>query len=1258
MAMINIIGNIRKGRREIVGYRLVNIEDQSVMDVTKAKLVYAMKNKLIEVENAKLHGDNTVMGKKYALDDLGTINTDGTIRGTAPIVITTRIIKDNKISFICVDIHGKVVKLSIDKMTQLCLKYPVVNIRGGYRTINLDTYHMDKPDDQKIQLEEVIDREIIWDIPRFEMYMKENGYTYTIKNGAVANLDPMCKNIKIPAGIRKVVWYKCDKVEIDNIIISPTVDQIYDEQEDRSKQHYINNIYFQRQTDGGADYGKFDASGLRGITVGNYYNLPHYKSVMNMLNDSELPYINMSEVQRIIDSFNDVTIKRGNVTLEDVRMIRDSFNNLHGVNELEIGKDIADIGRSFGKTSMKKLEFKGENDRLLSIHMSFASNNELTTIHWGSRVYDFQYMTFKECIKLNVDKFPKYVGVAFEAFKNSNIKEVFVPKEVKHRNNNYKFRQIDRSAFDSTTKIIYDGSLDKLTRRLASGVKGVYEIEKNFKIIESRCFYNAFQLDEVVLHEGIAEIQDEAFRESYIKTIDFRRAPKIDKVGAGLFFGAYSLGSVILSNNIKSIKEDAFKHCPELAKIVMPKDIEEIGEGAFTRMGEALGFKPTCYIVRGGSTEKLMNRRRIVNKVYVDSIEEGVEYVLGKETASEKEINKFRLLMQNTEFAVLLEKDYIGSIGFVYRLINQIRTERNPYDIGDMKLNTHQLLDKPIDLKHLPHLKIPDKSDYGSGFGYSDNGTGGYNLEFISKCNLITSLTKFDGRVLKDKLIEQAIKHRRPRSSYYIYYDDRFEIIVSHIRLYGEIVGILFITDRNKLIYATTIDDNAWFLEGVGGLQGDRHRKDKRKLMYTVSEHLVEGDIIHERWKDSLIGRARVPSKFNKEIYNSFISDVAVLSHSMEASNVRLEYVYSIGTGKVFRIESSDGVKSAYRSPIKITGVYSLEDVLGDKKAIGYWYKSANNEEVNRYIDRAIIDEDTINSLINSVNAYKIPYASEIMGLATEIYEKGITNIQELSKDIVESIAKTGIIEPFNHSINQVETLNRIHVDHSEAIQIGDGSAIILQYQLLDAAGRKIKYTIGDPYYAIGVVEEGFSKNNKNILYKSEVPLKYIIDKLYKLGEKIKEVEGKNNIPIRKISNSRQKDDEFTMMLGKEITYIQNNQLSLGEKLTYGVYIQQCSGEVLLMASYKGNLYAILRFKESKDAFDTYRDIGSTSSKRKGIAQTELVRLVTDLDRYGYIRSTTNLSTLRSYIKDGLPEGYPYVGPHYDIFTKAAKQPK
>ncbi len=101
----------------------------------------------------------------------------------------------------------------------------------------------------------------------------------------------------------------------------------------------------------------------------------------------------------------------------------------------------------------------------------------------------------------------------------------------------------------------------------------------NVIAIGSEAFLNCFEVDTVIISEGVSIIGTRAFKACYMKSITIPNS--VTTIEAAAFYQSRKLKSITIPNSVTTIKENTFTVCESLRTIEWPDSITSIEDGAF-----------------------------------------------------------------------------------------------------------------------------------------------------------------------------------------------------------------------------------------------------------------------------------------------------------------------------------------------------------------------------------------------------------------------------------------------------------------------------------------------------------------------------------------------------------------------------------------------------------------------------------------------------------------------------------------------------
>ena len=157
----------------------------------------------------------------------------------------------------------------------------------------------------------------------------------------------------------------------------------------------------------------------------------------------------------------------------------------------------------------------------------------------------------------------KVIGVAANAFKKSNITEVYLPEGI---------TDIKHHAFAGCTTLKYVKLPDSVTEMGSNTFEGCESLEK------------------VYIGKGITVIPLNAFNGCKSLEAVLLEDTNVTYVGDNAFYGCEGMIKLTLGNSITEIGDNAFENCTTIARITIPDSVTKFGNNIFkgcTALGEA-----------------------------------------------------------------------------------------------------------------------------------------------------------------------------------------------------------------------------------------------------------------------------------------------------------------------------------------------------------------------------------------------------------------------------------------------------------------------------------------------------------------------------------------------------------------------------------------------------------------------------------------------------------------------------------------------
>lgn len=302
------------------------------------------------------------------------------------------------------------------------------------------------------------------------------------------------------------------------------------------------------------------------------------------------------------------------VTMEDgITSVGDyAFAYLYNLENAYIASTVTDIGKNAFENSSVMNVYLPES--LVSIgEKAFLYNNRLSYIYLPSNLKTIGISAFEGCWGLSGITLPQSLeSIGSNAFSNTNINHISIPQSVKTigegafarmSNLGSIFVEGAESAFTVCNGILYDKDMTRVLCSPSSAVSGNFELPSTVKKIDAGAFSNNYNLNSIVLPEGLTTIGDEAFSScgslnsifipSSVTTIGkrafsscgfnyFNVPAGVTEISEGMLSNCWNLQNVYMPDSVTKIGDSAFSGSPLSNNFTFPKGIKEIGSHAFS----------------------------------------------------------------------------------------------------------------------------------------------------------------------------------------------------------------------------------------------------------------------------------------------------------------------------------------------------------------------------------------------------------------------------------------------------------------------------------------------------------------------------------------------------------------------------------------------------------------------------------------------------------------------------------------------------
>ena len=235
--------------------------------------------------------------------------------------------------------------------------------------------------------------------------------------------------------------------------------------------------------------------------------------------------------------------------------MKDNFDNLQEIEEIEIPSTVTDIG-----------------------DWQFFSFNNLKSIHIPSSVKKIGYGAFYYCSNLAsviIDNGLTEIGAY--AFSNCiNLFSILIPDSV---------LTIQKGAFNlcsNLRNVSIGNGIENIGEEAFFGCEKlkVVTIGSAIQTIGNRTFYNCFNLEEVTILGNLKSIGEETFYWCQ-KLTNINLPDSVEEIGSFAFYYCISLTKIHIPSSLVEIKDNVFNSCYNLNELILPTSVKTIGDSAF-----------------------------------------------------------------------------------------------------------------------------------------------------------------------------------------------------------------------------------------------------------------------------------------------------------------------------------------------------------------------------------------------------------------------------------------------------------------------------------------------------------------------------------------------------------------------------------------------------------------------------------------------------------------------------------------------------
>lgn len=1071
---VYIVAVIKGYRRKTLGYRLVDLDDNNkVMEVPKDKVIQALDRGAIKIYNGKLTGQ-AVTGTYYSLELLNEEQYAN--RRNDVLILNKKVDKHGNI--ICTTISnskGIIRTIGLQELSALINSgAKILNIlpdQNGNIGIMCDSDIIDDKtiqerkekqlsNNMQISDDEARNKNIVWDLERFDQYMKLKGWIYSMKDVNSNNIlsidvkkytDKPVQIVSISSdatiihlpknvfGVTQIFSEKPDH-DIDTIIINSKCEYIGSmcgEQEDNKNVDMNSNLnihrfYYQHDTNDknevvqtnfnirNENINRYDIEvelfGLRCINIIDDYELPNCKKLTHTFNNCKIPFIKLSKyTKEIRQSFNNIVVTDKTfrtATLEDIGYC---FRSVQNLEYIKIDHYTKYLRSCFNNCKLQSIDFSSATElrdmRSVCSNTTIKGNLDLSKCEaLSSLVGCFYYDNNNTARPFGELKLPPNLSSIYRSFFNCNLE-----KEI---NIYSKLTSIQHPIFNGSDVILHNNNIidNNLINESEIKINGIYDtnlIFKNANKIKEYAFEEA-KIKSFILTNTIEVISDYAFKKSYINEFDSGNTNKDIVISNECFAESSVLNTVIFRENVIEIKDKALFRCNNLETVVIGPNVISIGKYAIPTTSDSK--KPyKIYVVKGSyAHNRLKNYSNIVVK---NSMEEILSDISLEATTSENQLAKFNLIL-GEEYKVLLSDKYAPTAKTAYKVISSLKNDADMQ--SDLQLNTSKFCDKDISiLGNAFYNEYHDyiKRSYEEGITYETPDNFKYT-EFITICNFITTIR--DNCL---ELVDNIVKVNKNINMHSIKYRDSAGNIIlvakSHIGkeyMGGSVnIGLMCIIQNNRLKYVADITQRVFSI-----CESDifnRYRTYLCNYNFISTRNISSNNTLgtfsrccvlqfmnvddYITSEESYVYNSLIPSKFSSLITESIMKNSTVigLKNTNRADCINILLLCHID-GILYDIRLEMNTSSSSYKNLSLLNKYKIDDLF-------------SNSELKEYLDLYNSSLNRSNSLYNESLAYNtLKY--ELLDKQSEIELISSINSYDINKksriaEIADIISINGI---------------------------------------------------------------------------------------------------------------------------------------------------------------------------------------------------------------------------------------------------------